>query len=267
MIDIVCAEMPSRGSRVHAAVSVGAGGSAVNAARCAAAAGAEACVVGRVGNDPAGDLVRASLAGEGIEAHLARDPDLPTGAVVALGGTDSPSIVADRGANARFSPADVPEPLEGDAMLVSGFALFQSGSAGAARTALERFAGDWAAVDLAAPGLAAGADLDEVAKDANVLFATAEEAMAVTGAAHDEAARTLASQFRIVCVKLGEEGALAAHGDRMHRYDANPVARKSPLGAGDAFAAAFLVSLARGDSVARALDGACEAGARVAQTS
>ena len=81
MIDIVCAETPTRGSRVHAGVSVGAGGSAVNAAKCAAAAGAEACVVGRIGNDPAGDLVRATLAGSGIEAHLARDPDLRTGVV------------------------------------------------------------------------------------------------------------------------------------------------------------------------------------------
>ena len=267
MIDIVCAELPSPGSRVHAGVSVGAGGSAVNAAKCADAAGAEACLVGRVGNDPGGDLVRASLAAGGIEAHLAQDPDLPTGAVVALGGAESLSIVADRGANARLSPADVPDPLEGDAVLISGFALFQSGSADAARTALGRFAGDWAAVDLAAPGLVAGADLDEVAKGANVLFATAEEAMEVTGAAPDEAARTLASRFEIVCVKLGEEGALVAHDDRVYRQDGTPIPGKTAFGAGDAFAATFLVSLARGDSVAQALGSACEAGARVAQSS
>jgi 2-dehydro-3-deoxygluconokinase len=265
MIDIVCAEMPSRGSRVHAGVSVGAGGSAVNAAKYAVTAGAEACVVGRIGSDPAGDLVRATLAASGIEAHLARDPDLRTGAVVALRGDESVSIIADRGANACLSLADVPDPLEGDAVLVSGFALFQSGSADAARAALERFTGHWAAVDLATPSLAAGADLDYVAKDANVLLATAEEAKAVTGAAPDEAARALASRFQIVSVKLGEEGALAAHGDLVQRHDATPVVGRSPFGAGDAFAAAFLVSLARGDSVAQALERACKAGARVAQ--
>ncbi len=265
MIDIVCAETPAPGSRVHAGVSVGAGGSAVNAAKCAAAAGAEACVVGRIGNDPAGDLVRATLAAGGIEAKLSRDPDLPTGAVVALRGDESVSIIADRGANARLSPADVPDTLEGDAVLISGFALFQSGSADAARAALERFAGAWAAIDLAAPRLAAGADLDRLAKSANVLFATAEEAKAVTRAAPDEAARALASRFSIVCVKLGEEGALAVHGDRVERHDATPVVRRSPFGAGDAFAAAFLVSLARDDSLAQALKLACEAGARTAQ--
>jgi len=204
------------------------------------------------------------LTASGVEAQLARDTDLPTGAVVALRG-ESTSIVADRGANARFSPADVPDPLEGDAVLISGFALFQSGSGDAARGALERFTGDWAAVDLAAPGLAAGADLDQVAEHANVLFATAEEAKSVTGAAPDEAARALASRFSIVCVKLGDEGAVVAQGDRLHRHDATPVVRTSPFGSGDAFAAAFLVSLARGDSVARALEAACDAGARAAQ--
>jgi sugar/nucleoside kinase (ribokinase family) len=150
-------------------------------------------------------------------------------------------------------------------VLISGFALFQSGSADAARAALERFAGAWAAIDLASPRLAAGADLDRLEKSANVLFATAEEAKAVTGADPDEAARALASRFSIVCVKLGEEGALAGHGDRVERHDATPVVRRSPFGAGDAFAAAFLVSLARDDSLAQALKLACEAGARTAQ--
>jgi sugar/nucleoside kinase (ribokinase family) len=266
MIDIVCSETPPRGSRVHAGVSMRAGGSAVNAANYAAAAGADACVVGRIGNDPAGDLMRTTLAAKGIEAQLAQDPDLPTGAVVALRGDESVSVIADRGANARLSLADVPDPLEGDAVLVSGFALFQSGSAQAARAALERFAGAWAAVDLATPGLAAAADLDDLARDANVLFATADEAKAVTGAAADEAARALASRFAIVCVKLGEAGALVAQGDRVERYEATPVVRGSPFGAGDAFAAAFLVSLARGDGLGQTLEVACAAGAQAAQS-
>jgi sugar/nucleoside kinase (ribokinase family) len=265
MIDIVCSETPSQGSRVHAGVSIRAGGSAVNAAAYAAAAGAEACVVGRIGNDPAGELVRTTLAAKGIDAQLAPDPDLPTGAVVALRGDESVSVIADRGANAGLSLADVPDPLECGALLVSGFALFQSGSAQAAHAALERFTGAWAAVDLATPGLAAAADLDDLA-GANVLFATADEAKAVTGAAPDEAARALASRFAIVCVKLGEAGALAAHGDQVERHDTTPVLRGSPFGAGDAFAAAFLVSLADGDPVAQALEVACAAGAHAAQS-
>jgi sugar/nucleoside kinase (ribokinase family) len=264
MVDVICAELPPLGERVHGHVSVRAGGSAVNAAVCAAAWGASATVVGRVGTDPAGDLVAATLAVQGIEAHLARDVDVPTGAAVALGADAFVSVIANRGANARLSPADVPDPLEGDALLVSGFALFQRGSGEAARTALERFAGDWAAVDLASPRLAASADFDDATKGARVVFATAEEARAVTGLEPEEAARALASRFPIVCVKLGEDGALVTQGGRTARRARKPVVRRSPFGAGDAFAASFLLALAAGDSAVDALERACEEGARAA---
>jgi sugar/nucleoside kinase (ribokinase family) len=84
MVDVVCAERPPPGERVHSDVILRAGGSAVNAAVCAAALGAAATVVGRVGADPAGDLVLASLAALGVDAHLARDPELRTGAAVVM---------------------------------------------------------------------------------------------------------------------------------------------------------------------------------------
>jgi 2-dehydro-3-deoxygluconokinase len=260
MVDVVCAELPPDGSRVHAEISIGAGGSAVNAAFAAATAEAAATVVGRIGSDPAGDLVVAALAERAVEARLARDPELTTGAAVALG----TSVVAHRGANARLSVEDVPEPLEADALLVSGFALFQTGSAAAARTALERFTGRWAAVDLASPKLAANADLDELVPVVSVVLATADEARATTGAEPEEAARQLASRFALACVKLGEQGAIAVQGDRLERASAGRIAGGSAFGAGDAFAGALLVSLARGEQLSTALQVACEAGARPA---
>jgi sugar/nucleoside kinase (ribokinase family) len=265
MVDVVCAARPPTGERVHSDVVLRAGGSAVNAAMCAATLGAAAGVVGRVGADPAGDLVLAFLAAQGIDAQLARDPELRTGAAVVMVEDGSVSVVADRGANARLSPADVPDPLEADALLVSGFALFQPGSAYAARGALDRFEGDCAGVDLGSPRLAAGADVDAGIRGASVVFATAEEARAVTGAEPEEAARALASRFPVVCVKLGEDGALVAEGDHIARHAGKPVVRRSPFGAGDAFAASFLLALAAGESAVDALERACKAGARAAE--
>jgi sugar/nucleoside kinase (ribokinase family) len=263
MVDVVCSKSPPPGERVHADVSLGAGGSAVNAAAAAAAAGASASVVGRIGSDPRGDLVVAELRGLGIGAHLARDPNLPTGVAVALVGEASPtSVVAQRGANARLSPEDIPDPLAADALLVSGFALFQSGSSRAANIALERFTGDWTGVDAGSPKLAPAA-LDADFSRA-VLLATAEEARAMTGAAPEDAARRLASRYSVVCVKLGEDGALAAAGERLERRAVEPVTRRSPFGAGDAFGAVLLVALAAGEPLGRALELACAAGARAA---
>ena len=110
----------------------------MGAAFAAAEAGASATVVGRIGADAAGDLVLSQLAVAGVAAELVRDRDRPTGVAVAFPGS---TVVAARGANAGFASEDVPEVIEGDALLVSGFALFQAGSSEAAAVAIERFTG------------------------------------------------------------------------------------------------------------------------------
>jgi sugar/nucleoside kinase (ribokinase family) len=261
LVDVVSEqEAPSPGKPVHAPVAIRAGGSAANAAVWAAALGASVTVVGRVGGDPPGELIERVLANRGIDVQLARDPQRPTGVAVALGS----SVVASPGASARLAPEDIPDQLTGDAMLVSGFSLFQADSAAGARVALERFLGRWVAVDLASPRLAAAADLDELRSGATVMLATADEARAITGSEPEEAVKELAVRFGLACVKLGEEGALAAEGKRVIRARADPVKRRSRFGAGDAFAAALLVSLADGQALDWALDAACATGARAA---
>jgi sugar/nucleoside kinase (ribokinase family) len=258
LVDVISEqEAPGPGRSVHAPVAIRAGGSAANAAVWAADLGASATVLGRVGADPAGDLVNRVLTDRGIDAHLGRDRELPTGVAVALGS----SVVASPGASAQLAPEDIPGRLTGDSLLVSGFSLFQAGSAAGARAALERFEGRWVAVDLASPRLAAASDLDELCSGANVVLATADEARAVTGLELEQAAVELSAKFGLACVKLGEEGALAAEGKRMIRARADPVKRRSRFGAGDAFAAALLVSLADGRSIDQALETACAAGA------
>lgn len=266
MVDVLAGEAPRRGERLHAPVTIRAGGSAVNAAVWARRLGAVASVVGRVGTDAAGDLVARVLAERGIETHLARDPDLPTGAAVALGAATPAGVVAFPGASARLAAHDIPDALDGDALLVSGFSLLQSSSAPGARAALERFAGRWAAVDLAAPTLAEGAadQLDEITAAANVILATAEEARAATGFEPEEAARMLAKRFVVACVKLGDRGAVAVQGDYIVRATTDVVVRRSRFGPGDAFAAAFLIALAVEESLDRALEAGCETGALAA---
>lgn len=259
MVDVVCDRSPQPGERVHGRTALRAGGSAVNAAIAAAEAGADAIVVGRIGSDAAGDLVVATLDRHGVGAHLARDADLPTGVAVAL----DDAVVADRGANARLAPADIPNPLQSNALLVSGFALFQDGSRTGAGAALDRFEGEWAAVDFSSPKLAADADL---AVRANVAFATVDEARAATRLEPEPASRELAKHFDIVCIKRAD-GALARRGDQVADAAVPRVERTSPFGAGDAFAAAFLVALASGAELGDVLMSACEAGARAAASS
>jgi sugar/nucleoside kinase (ribokinase family) len=76
--------------------------------------------------------------------------------------------------------------------------------------------------------------------------------------------RALANHFEVACVKLGEEGAIATRSRELVRAAAGPVTRRSLFGAGDAFAAGFLVAIARQEPLQDALEAACEAGARAA---
>ena len=252
---------PVAGGRVHGRIELRAGGSAANAALATARLGGRAAVVGRVGADAAGRLVADELAAAGVEPLLAYDLEARTGCVVVVGGT---SIVADRGASVRLAPDDLPETLEAGAVLVSGYSLLQPGPEAAARAALERAQTDWLAVDAASAHLVAAFGVDrffDATAAAGVLLANAEEARALTGLGADEAALALARRYRAVCVKLGHEGALVATGGEIVRAEVQPLDRADTLGAGDAFAGGFLLSLARGLELAVALRAGCDAAA------
>src|SRR5215218_2379456 len=246
------------GGRVHGRIELRPGGSATNAAVAAARLGARTAVVRRVGADAAGRLVADALAAAGVEPLLARDEHARTGCVVVVGGT---SIVADPGASARLAPHDLPDTLEAGAVLVSGYSLLQPGPEAGARAALERARTDLLAVDAASARLVETFGVDrflEATADATVLLANADEARTLTGLGPAEAALALARRYRVACVKLGRAGALAAAGRTLGRADVQALDNVDTLGAGDAFAGAFLVSLARGVELAEALRAGCD---------
>jgi sugar/nucleoside kinase (ribokinase family) len=249
---------PVLGERVHGRIELRVGGSTANAALAAVRLGASVAVVGRVGADAAGRLVADELASAGVEPLLAVDDDAPTGCVVVVDGT---SIVADPGASARLSPSDLPATMQAGAVLVSGYSLLQPGSEAGARAALERARTDVLAIDAASARLVAAFGADrflEAAAAASVLLVNADEARGLTNLDADEAALRLAQRYRIVCVKLGSAGAIAASGGEIVRAAVQPIDRDDTLGAGDAFAGGFLLSLSRGGDLAAALRLGCD---------
>jgi sugar/nucleoside kinase (ribokinase family) len=247
------------GSRVHGRIELRAGGSAANAAFAAARLGASAAVIGRVGADAAGRLVADSLTAAGVEPLLARDDEAPTGCVIVVGGS---SIVADPGASLLLSPDDLPATLEAGAVLVSGYSLLQAGPQAAAQAAFERARTEWLAVDAASSRLVAAFGVDrffEATERAGVLLVNEGEARALTGCEAEDAACALARRYRVACVKRGSSGALAASGDVVVHAAVQPIDREDTLGAGDAFAGGFLLSLSRGAELSEALRTGCDA--------
>jgi ribokinase len=212
------------GTRLHTQVSVRAGGSAVNAARAAARLEARAAVVGAVGDDPIGRAIADELAAAGIETHLTV-VGVPTGTTVYTGD----AVVADRGANAQATVSELPDAR---VTLVSAYLPAD------ARTAALAAAHGLRALDL--QGMlddAAGADV-------------------VLGPNLDLDA--LAGQHKVVCSTLAANGAEAI-ADGVHaRVRAGRVLAESPVGAGDAFAAGFLLALATGLPLEECLRRGCD---------
>jgi len=239
----------------HGPVHVRAGGTAVNAALAAAAGGARAAVVGRVGPDAAGEAIRAQLRAAGVEALLATDASRPTGAFVEAAGEGPRTIVADRGASDALAVEDLP-PVAAHGTLVSGYILFHERTQAAGRAALSAFGSRAVGVTAGSAALVGALGPVEVrrrAEGASVFCANAAEARALTGLDGDEAALALTRLFETACVTSGADGAIAAADGRLER--AAPEARipGDPLGAGDALAGALVAALADGCDLAAAL--------------
>jgi sugar/nucleoside kinase (ribokinase family) len=270
MIDVsVAASELARGGDVHGEVRIRPGGTATNAAVWAATTGASVRVHGRVGADVGGRMLAEALRSRGIDAALTMDPDARTGSMLVVHEAGERSMVADRGANARLSPDDLPDLLEAGAVLVSGYLLFHPGSEPAARVALERARAEHVAIDAASWPLVRDYGPEaflEAARPATLLLANAAEAEALTGESPEASAAKLAQACDRVVVKDGVAGAVIGTADGVERIPTLGVREVNSTGAGDAFDGVVLGHLARGMTLPDAVREACAAGARAAAT-
>lgn len=270
MVDVsVAAPALAPGGDVHGSVRLRPGGSGANAAVWAAHAGAQVRLHGRVGDDLPGRLVREAVAARGVEAALAVDRDAPTGTMLVVRSGEERSMVADRGANDRLEPGDLPARFEARAVLVSGYLVLGEGSRGAALAALARAGGALVAVDAASWPLledfGPGRFLEAIER-ADLLFANEREAEVLAGPDPEAAAARLARGRRGAFVKLGARGVVGWIDGAPLREEVAPVPGADATGAGDAFDGTLLAALALGARPAEALRRACAAGARVAAT-
>jgi sugar/nucleoside kinase (ribokinase family) len=268
MLDVrVDAGALARGGDVHGKVVIQPGGTSSNAAAWAAATGASARVHAKVGRDMQGRLLRTELEARGVEASLVEAERSPTGTMLVVYEAGERSMVADRGANARLLPSDLPDRLEAGAVLVSGYLLLQDGARPAGRAAIRRASAPWVAVETASWPLVdtlGPTMFHELASGATAVLANELEAWTLTRLDADEAVRALGEIYRLACVKRGSNGAVLVVDGDLYRAPSAPIEEVDPTGAGDAFDGVLLGWLARGAEPVEALRAACEAGAAVA---
>lgn len=255
---------PEVGPMRHArSLRLGIAGAESNLAIGVRRLGVPAAWLGRVGDDEFGELIRSTIAGQGVATTAIVDPEAPTGLMFKERRTATRTRVRyyrSGSAGSRLTPDDLdPAVIAGAQILhVTGITPALSETAGrtvAAAVELAREHGVTVSVDLnyrAAlwPPRQASAAFRQLVRSADIVLATEEEAAMVLGTFSLDPESLLDGLADLgpaeILVKRGEHGALAQIDGRRHPVPPRPVQVLDPVGAGDAFAAGYLAARCQG---------------------
>ena len=273
MLDVIAKPLTrvASTSDTPASVHVGRGGAAANMAAALAESGHEVVFVGACGDDAARTIFTQALSRDGVEVRLQVTPGV-TGTVVAVVADDAQrAMFTDRGANSSLTEAFVLAQLEDpfDHVHVSGYTLLDAATRAAGASVLRRARerGRPSSVDVCSVGPLSHVTPEVFltsAREASMLFANEEEALALAGEADvDAALAILRRSFSDVMVTRGPEGALAVSGTEVARSRSLSDLVLDTTGAGDAATGAFLGARLHGANLDEALTLAMQASARV----
>ncbi len=232
------------------------GGKGSNQAVAAARAGAKVAMAGAVGDDGFGQVMRATLAKEGIDTALLATSDRPTGvAYICVDAKAENFIAVGSGANLAVRADQVPDDrLTPDTLLVlqmelppeQNWALLKRARARGCRAILN---------------VAPAAAVPEAAlRDLDLLVVNEHEALAIAGglgldtSSPRGAAQALSGRMALTCVvTLGGEGAIAVGPDANFAVPALPIQPVDTTGAGDTFTGVLAAGLDAGLPLDQAL--------------
>jgi ribokinase len=220
-----------------------------------------AAMIGCVGQDVYGRQLLESLRACGVDnRHVRVTPEAPTGAALILvEASGQNQIVVVPGANDCLRPEDVTEALTA---LGGSHLLLQLETPIATVTAAAAHARSLGMTVILDPAPARELPA-ELLRDVNILTPNESEALALVGAAgdrialtaaHDVARKLLALGPRQVILKLGEQGAFLADGERSRHFPARLVEAKDTTAAGDCFNGALATGLAEGLTLDAAIE-------------
>jgi sugar/nucleoside kinase (ribokinase family) len=234
------------------------GQTATTLATCASL-GLTTMYAGVVGRDEDARRVREALARRGVNLSHLIERDAATQTATVL-------VHLDTGSRVVLSTRDPRLSMRGDEVPIEAL--------GAARVVHVDDVDINAAIEAAKAARAADvpvtSDLDQVSDRTEELLDlvthpifSEETPHLLTGIPDtEEALRDLRRRHSgVLCVTLGEHGAVALEGDRLHRHPGFPVAARDTTGAGDVFRGAFIYGLLRGWAVPGMLEFAAAAAA------
>ena len=237
---------------------VGAGGKGANQAVAAGRLGGDVAIVGAVGADANGELLRSAVAGAGVDtSHVSVRDGVATGtALITVAADGENTIVVSAGANGSLAPEDLPDDVFAGAAVL-GLCLEVPTVTVRAAAEHARAAGATVVLNPSPFGAAAR----ELAPVADVMLVNEGEAEALLGlpeGAVDTDPTAVRDGFAALgiaraVVTRGADGCLIVDGDAPPAHVAAVrITAVDTTGAGDAFMGALLVRLADGDRLADA---------------
>ena len=238
------------------------GGSAANTLAGVGILGGSALLLGKIGKDEHGDIYEQKTNDSGILTKLARHDSYKTGHAITFITPDTERTFATHlGAALHFRQEDVfKEEIKNSKILhIEGYQLdklapeLKKTAIYAMKTAKENDVK--VSIDLADPALIKRNidDLESIVKNyANIIFVNETEAEAFTGKKDEEALHAIYDICDIAVVKLGAEGSLVKSENIVYKIPINKVDVVNTHGAGDAYAAGFLYSIANGFNMEKA---------------
>ncbi|WP_370932800.1 ribokinase [Amycolatopsis sp. cg13] len=224
------------------------GGKGANTAVAAGKLGADVALLGAVGDDPYGRMLRDSLSNAGVDTQFVRTVDRPTGiAYITVTPDGENSILVSPGANSALEPGDITdEALDGTGVLVASLEV--------PLPTIER-----AVVRAREKGVRVLLNLSPAAEVSpetlaalDVLLVNEHEAAYLLGSEDADPRKLLELGPRAAVVTLGAKGAAVIEGDKSTTVESPKVEAVDTTGAGDAFAGALAAALADGADLVEA---------------
>ena len=265
-----------RAERIYDSMGPGvemSGGSAANTAVGVAGLGGRAAFVGKVGDDDLGRIFDHDIRAAGVEFSTPPAPPGPATArcLILVTPDAQRTLNTFLGVAAEIDVSDVDEALVARAGItyLEGYlvGMDSAGEALAKSVAAAHAAGNRVALTLSDPAWVAAqrAAFEKLLDQVDILLANEVEALSLTGADDlDAAVEGLQDRCPVVTVTRSERGAVVAGPGEVHAVPAAATSRVvDTTGAGDLYAAGFLLGLTRGMPLADCARLGCLAAAEV----
>ncbi|MDD9952875.1 MAG: adenosine kinase [Candidatus Woesearchaeota archaeon] len=232
-------------------MKVAPGGCGANTMSLMALLGSETTFLGKVGNDEFGKHYDEAMKKSGVESNIIFGEGHTGRAITFITPDAQRTFALNLGTANTFTQADLPETIE--FLYLSNFILTDPQTQPAVLEAVKK--AQKVGLDLSDPNVVTANKefLESFIKEhVDILLANELEAEAYTGKQPEAAVHELAELAEVAIVKIGKEGSLIGHQGSVIHVPALVVEAIDSTGAGDAYAAGFLHSYLKGESLEKA---------------